>query len=182
MSQFWIVLIGMVVISGLLVAIWWVMTSGKKAKESQYNRWLNSVQTEEKEGGGVEELPEPVTAIIRDNFDGQKTYQAEISGEIVKAIRDKYGNLGGQWNVDGKNVFELCRIAENVYTPYENYLVKDRSNPPSSLYSYINQPEIAISRNVQRKESLIQKYGHLLLWCLAIAFIIFMMVASKGAH
>jgi hypothetical protein len=169
----------MLIFAGIGGAIWlsWWLILGRNHKPKE--------KTEESD---KKEIPlSSIYARIHDNLDGQRSYNTDLPGETVKKIKEQFHNLGGQWNYKGKKVYEFCRTgdndqfgyAANIYVPYELYLSIDRSNPPSTLHRYVNQPEISITRNVQKKQSIFEKYQALIWWSLGMAFIIFMIVSSR---
>lgn len=170
-QTFWIVLLGLALVVGsvLFVFVYLLPRLPKRKKVDK--------EEKEEEEEEIDELP--VFARVRDNFDGHKTYNTTLSPKIVRSIKEKHSTLGIQESFRGKLLYTFCRISEDDYVPYYKYLTPDRSHPPSALYRYIHQPEIAISRNVQKKQGFMEKYGGLLPWTVAIAFIIFMIVASK---
>lgn len=126
-----------------------------------------------------EVIEQPVYARIKDNL-SRTSYNTTLTGDIVKKIKEKYGSLGGQWNFNGKWLYEFCRHDKEDYEPYDNFLSPDREHPPSALHRYIDQPEIAISRNVQIEKNLMERYSWLLPWTIGIGFLIFMLVSGRG--
>jgi hypothetical protein len=131
----------------------------------------------------TESVLPPITARIYDKTTTPRSiYNKEIPGkDALSVVSDNpnYG-LGRQWNHDGKWVYALYRSGVNKYEPVEKYLTTDRINPPSQLYGFLVQPEIAITHDVQGQKTFMQEYGKYIPWGVAIAFIIFMMVTNHG--
>jgi len=123
----------------------------------------------------------PALARIYDNTTTpRKVYNALISKETQEAIIKRLPSLklGRQWDYENKPVYALYKSESDYYEPLEKYFDMTRTNPPSKLHNHINQPEIAITHDVQRDKGFMDKYQHILIWFGVIAFIIFMVVAS----
>jgi hypothetical protein len=125
------------------------------------------------------ESGQPVYARIRDNYEGHRSYNKWLSADEIQLIKNEFGDLGGQWKFRGQSIYCFCRDGIDHYIPYNRFLNQSREFPPIKLYKYVSQPEIKISRNLQSKESAMEKYGHLIPFALGMGFIIFMIVASR---
>lgn len=127
---------------------------------------------------------EPVDARIYDN-DRRRIYNKVLDSKLVQAIienKDRGLGLGRQWNYNGKMVYALVKYQDkdhiSQYRPIEVYMTDVADCPPFDIYDAINQPEVALTDDVSVEGNFVQKYGHLLLFCFGIAFIIFMIVSS----
>lgn len=120
----------------------------------------------------------PVEARIFDNKK-RKVYNDLLPGDVVAEVKETYSDLGRQWNKDGLLLYELCLKASGEYVPLETYLTIARDNPPTRVHRALNQKEkMSIAFNTKTSKSLMEKYGKYLPWLLAIAFVIFLIVAS----
>lgn len=123
---------------------------------------------------------EPVLARIYDTTTHpRKIYNILLdSSTQKKIIAASTMGLGRQWYREGEKVYALCKKSADKYIPVEHYLTGERKNPPSKLYNHLNRPEIEITHDVKKDNSFMKQYGHYLPYGLAMAFIVFMMVAS----
>jgi len=179
MQQFYMTLGGLALAVVAVILVLYVIKLYRKPKASK-----SVAKTEREETKPQTEvvipLYDPIEALIWDNS-SRRVYTKTLDGVVATTIAQVYGNLGGQRNYNGKDYYEYVRVNETDYRPYDLYLTPDRSHPPSELNSYVHQPEIAISRDVTPKQGFMDKYKNYLFFCFGIAFIIFMMVSSKGS-
>ncbi len=123
----------------------------------------------------AEPLPDPIECYVFDRTNRQ-CYDYSMPSEQVKKVMDTYSILGRQINRKGKMVYYFVRIAKDDYKPYDFYYTLDRQYSPAYLYDKINLPEMELTHDAQVTRSLMDKYGHLLPWTVAMAFIMFMMI------
>jgi len=122
----------------------------------------------------------PIMAGVYDNESRRVDYFCEIPAEIVNKIVGEHGTLGRQWNRDGKYIYAM--VKDKKYTSgYCPINIEPRSdNDPVKLHYDMQQPEIAVLMNMEEEKNFLQKYGMVLWWVAVMAFIIFMIMSSRG--
>jgi hypothetical protein len=166
--------------AGILIAGFiYLMRKRSKKKVEGYDK------TPEKQGSDKEDDKElvasgytrPITARIADNTN-RTIYTADISGEDVKKIYETYGTLGRQWNREGKFVYGMVKLAERQYKPIA--IPATANCPPEKLHYDMEQPEIPVIMDMREEKNFLDKYGKLLVWGGIMAFMIFMVMSSRG--
>ena len=147
----------------------------------------NSALPTDSESPGTTDQPEntthylPVKARVYDNTTIPQTiYTAELSHEIQNQIITDYPvmRLGRQWNMMGEWLYSVCKTATG-YIPVEKFLTEERKNPPSKLHNHLVRNEIEITHDMKKEKTFMDQYGHFIWPGVAIAFIIFLMIASR---
>lgn len=103
-------------------------------------------------------------------------YSETIPGVTVDKIRTEHGNLGRKWLYEGRWLYALKKDTEGNYSPV--IVPISMENPPSRLHRALTHPQVGIVYNVEPAKNLLQKYGHILLFAVVCAFLMFMLVAQ----
>ncbi len=116
-----------------------------------------------------------------------RVYNSVISKQAVGDIKTKCGTLGRQWNREGKSLYAINRYqAEDNNWELRPVLPPSHiTYPPTSLHNDLQQPEIGIMFTEMLKaddndKSFIEKYKHILIWIVGMAFLAFMW--SQAPH
>jgi len=137
-------------------------------------------KSDNKDGGKKElNLYKPIYARVLDNVKRAVYYETIPAGDVGVIIAN-YHNLGRQWKRDGKDIYGMIKVGEHDYKPIP---VKSRSNnPPEKLHFDMEQPEIPIIMDMREEKNFLQKYGMVLVWGGIMAFIMFLVIASRSTH
>ncbi len=117
-----------------------------------------------------------VEARVYDN-DTRMIYNAVIPGDIVREIRHECGNLGRKWLREGKWIYALNKRIDGRYKPVEVPVTLD--DPPSELHRALQQYEVPIVYNFEESKGLLQKWGHIIMFCGVAAVALFILIAQN---
>jgi hypothetical protein len=124
-----------------------------------------------------------IKATVYNNITRALSYETEIpASEVAKIARDNK-TLGRQINKDGKYqyAYVLSEDSETKEKIYRPIIMRPLVHYASDKLQFdIDQPEIPVIMDMREEKNFFEKYGQILIWGAIMAFIIFMIVGSKG--
>lgn len=175
-----------IIIAALLLAVvvsLWVFLTTRHKKQATPTKGTSVA----KAVGMDEPTTETVQDII-DEHDERECYvyvdatrratNRMVSGRDLKTIIKEFGSPGRLWNMDGKPVYALNLDTNGHYAPCESFMREDLLNSPRRAYIATQQQAVDVYFQNKDSRNILQKYGAILLFVLAVFFIMFMAISS----